>query len=425
MEPVVAAVAPYIDFGNTAWMLMCSALVLLMTAPGLGLFYGGLVKRRNILSILMQSMVTLALVSIIWVTVGYSLAFGPGHGALAGFIGGLDWAFLKNVGMEPSPYYISQATARIPHLVFMIFQCMFAVITPALIIGAFAERMKFSAFILFTIAWSLLVYSPIAHMVWSADGWLFKMGALDFAGGTVVHINAGIASLVVAVMIGRRKYLKSTPPHNLVFTMMGAALLWFGWFGFNAGSGLAADGLAASAFVVTHIATSMAALAWGALDWLFHRKPTMLGIATGAVAGLVAITPAAGFVDITGALIIGALVSVICYFFVMVVKNFFKYDDALDAFGVHGIGGIWGAIATGLFATPVIQSAYKGFFYGNPDQLRIQFIAVGVTILYSLILTVIIYKVIDLTVGMRVNEKDEAIGLDVSQHNERAYTLLE
>ncbi|MEI7942017.1 MAG: ammonium transporter [Candidatus Riflemargulisbacteria bacterium] len=425
MEPVVAAVAPYVDFGNTAWMLMCSALVLLMTAPGLGLFYGGLVKRRNILSILMQSMVTLALVSIIWVTVGYSLAFGPGHGALAGFIGGLDWAFLKNVGMEPSPYYISQATARIPHLVFMIFQCMFAVITPALIIGAFAERMKFSAFMLFTIAWSLLVYSPVAHMVWSANGWLFKMGALDFAGGTVVHITAGIASLVVAIMIGRRKYLKSTPPHNLVFTMMGAALLWFGWFGFNAGSGLAADGLAASAFVVTHIAASMAALAWGALDWLFHRKPTMLGIATGAVAGLVAITPAAGFVDITGALIIGALVSVFCYFFVMVVKNFFKYDDALDAFGVHGIGGIWGAIATGLFATPVIQSAYKGFFYGNPDQLRIQLIAVGVSIVYSLIVTIVIYKVIDLTVGMRVNEKDEAIGLDVSQHNERAYTLLE
>jgi Amt family ammonium transporter len=425
MEPVVVTVAPYVDFGNTAWMLMCSALVLLMTAPGLGLFYGGLVKRRNILSILMQSMVTLALVSIIWVTVGYSLAFGPGHGALAGFIGGLDWAFLKGVGMDPSPYYISQATARIPHLVFMIFQCMFAVITPALIIGAFAERMKFSAFILFTIAWSLLVYSPVAHMVWSADGWLFKMGALDFAGGTVVHVTAGIASLVVAIMIGRRKYLKSTPPHNLVFTMMGAALLWFGWFGFNAGSGLAADGLAASAFVVTHIAASMAALAWGALDWLFHRKPTMLGIATGAVAGLVAITPAAGFVDITGALIIGSLVSVFCYFFVMVVKNFFKYDDALDAFGVHGIGGIWGAIATGLFATPVIQSAYKGFFYGNPDQLRIQLIAVGVTLLYSLVLTVIIYKVIDLTIGMRVSEKDEAIGLDVSQHNERAYTLLE
>ncbi len=425
MEPVVVTVAPYVDFGNTAWMLMCSALVLLMTAPGLGLFYGGLVKRRNILSILMQSMVTLALVSIIWVTVGYSLAFGPGHGALAGFIGGLDWAFLKGVGMDPSPYYISQATARIPHLVFMIFQCMFAVITPALIIGAFAERMKFSAFILFTIAWSLLVYSPVAHMVWSADGWLFKMGALDFAGGTVVHVTAGIASLVVAIMIGRRKYLKSTPPHNLVFTMMGAALLWFGWFGFNAGSGLAADGLAASAFVVTHIAASMAALAWGALDWLFHRKPTMLGIATGAVAGLVAITPAAGFVDVTGALIIGSLVSVFCYFFVMVVKNFFKYDDALDAFGVHGIGGIWGAIATGLFATPVIQSAYKGFFYGNPDQLRIQLIAVGVTLLYSLVLTVIIYKVIDLTIGMRVSEKDEAIGLDVSQHNERAYTLLE
>ncbi len=425
METVVAAVTPYVDFGNTAWMLMCAALVLLMTAPGLGLFYGGLVKRKNILSILMQSMVTLALVSVIWVTVGYSLAFGPGHGALAGFIGGLDWAFLKNVGMDVSPYYISQANARIPHLVFMIFQCMFAVITPALIIGAFAERMKFSAFVLFTIAWSLLVYAPIAHMVWSADGWLFKLGALDFAGGTVVHVNAGIAALVVAIMIGRRKDSKIAPPHNLVFTMVGAALLWFGWFGFNAGSGLAADGLAASAFVVTHIAAAMAALAWGALDWLFHRKPTMFGVATGAVAGLVAITPAAGFVDVTGALIIGAVVSLVCYVFVVFVKGFFKYDDALDAFGVHGIGGIWGAIATGLFATPVIQSAYKGFFFGNPDQLKVQLIAVGFTIVYSFILTAVIYKVVDLVIGMRVSEKEEAIGLDVSQHNERAYTLLE
>ncbi|MDD5457020.1 MAG: ammonium transporter [Candidatus Margulisbacteria bacterium] len=416
---------PYIDFGNTAWMLMSSALVLLMTAPGLALFYGGLVKRKNILSVLMQCFLTLALVTVFWVTIGYSLAFGPGKGVLGGFIGSLDWAMLRNVGMEPSPYYISQATARIPHLVFMLFQCMFAVITPALIIGAFAERMKFSTFMVFTFLWSLLIYAPIAHMVWSADGWLLKLGALDFAGGTVVHINAGMAALATALIIGKRRYLKGVPPHNLVFTMIGAALLWFGWFGFNAGSGLAADGLAASAFMVTHVATATAALMWALIDWVMHKRPTMLGAATGAVAGLVAITPASGFVDVTGALIIGAVVSIVCYFFVVVIKGFFKYDDALDAFGVHGIGGIWGAIATGLFATPLVQSAYKGFFYGNPHQLTIQLIAVGITMVYSFAGTLIIYKVLDLIMGVRVSETEEAMGLDITEHNERAYTVIE
>jgi len=417
--------APYIDFGNTAWVLISTALVLLMTAPALAFFYGGLVKRKNILNVLMQCFVLLAVISLQWVMFGYSLAFGPGKGALGAFIGSLDWAFLKNVGFEPSPYFISQSTARIPHLAFMIFQCMFAVITPALIIGAFAERMKFSTFIVFSLLWATLVYDPVAHWVWSSDGWLFKMGALDFAGGTVVHINAGMAALATAIIIGKRKNLKPTPPHNLTFTMMGAAMLWFGWFGFNAGSALAADGLAANAFVVTNTAAAAAAVVWALLDMLFHKKPTMLGFATGAVAGLVAITPAAGFVDITGALFIGLGVSLICYFMVMFVKHKLGYDDALDAFGVHGIGGIWGAIATGIFATPVIQSAYSGALSGNPKQILIQLAATGVTIVYSFGVSFILYKILDKTMGVRVTEKEESQGLDITQHNERAYTIIE
>lgn len=416
---------PFIDFGNTAWVLTCAALVMFMTVPALALFYGGLVKRKNVLSVLMQCFIILAVVSLQWVTFGYSLAFGPGKGPLAGFIGSLDWAFLKDIGLGVSPYFISQSEARIPHLTFVVFQCMFAVITPALIVGAFAERIKFSGFLVFTIAWSFLVYDPIAHTVWSGDGWLFKMGALDFAGGTVVHINAGIAALVTALMIGKRKHFRPSPPHNLPYTMMGAAMLWFGWFGFNAGSGLAADGLAASAFVSTNTATAMAAVTWAGLDWLISKKPTMLGAATGAVAGLVAITPAAGFVDITGALAIGFIVSLICYFFVVVVKPKLGYDDSLDAFGVHGIGGLWGAIATGLFATPAIQSAYSGLLYGNPKQLTIQFIAVGCTIAYSAVVTFILFKIVDMTIGVRVTEKEEAMGLDVTQHNERAVTIVE
>ncbi len=420
-----AASAPVVDFGNTAWVLVSAALVMFMTAPGLAMFYGGLVKKKNVLNVLMQSFITLAVISLQWVIIGYSLSFGPGKGGLAGFIGSFDWAFLRNVGFEPSPYFISQATARIPHLAFMIFQAMFAVITPALIIGAFAERMKFSTFLVFTVLWATLIYDPIAHMVWSADGYLYKLGALDFAGGTVVHVNAGIAALVTAIVIGKRKNLKPTPPHNLTYTLLGAAMLWFGWFGFNAGSALAADGLAASAFVVTNTAAAAAALTWAILDWIFSGRPTILGVATGAVAGLVAITPAAGFVGLGGSLIIGLGVSLICYFMVVVVKAKFGYDDALDAFGVHGIGGIWGAIATGLFATPIIQSAYKGLFSGNPKQLLIQLLAVGITIVYSFVGTLIIYKVLDWTMGVRVNEKDEAMGLDVTQHNERGYTVIE
>ena len=420
-----AAPVPYVDFGNTAWVLICSALVMVMTAPALALFYGGLVRRKNVLSVLMQCFITLSVISVLWVVIGYSLAFGPGKGALAGFIGSFDWALLKNVGFEPSPYYISQATARVPHLAFMIFQAMFAVITPALIIGAFAERIKFSGFLLFSVLWSLLVYCPIAHWVWSADGWLFKLGALDFAGGTVVHINAGIAALVTALFIGKRTMHKPAPPHNLPFTMIGASLLWFGWFGFNAGSALAADGLAASAFVVTNTAAAMAGITWALLDWVFSKKPTMLGAATGAVAGLVAITPAAGFVDVSGALLIGIAVSLLCYFMVVVVKPKLGYDDSLDAFGVHGIGGILGAIATGILATPAIQSSYSGLLFGNPRQLWIQLVAVGVTIAYSGIITFGIFKVVDMVVGVRVSEKEEAIGLDVTQHHETGATVLE
>ncbi len=427
VAPSVAAVVqtPFISAGNTAWMIMATALVMLMTIPGLALFYGGLVRNKNILNVLMQCFILLAVITLEWVIFGYSNAFGSSTGFLAPYIGGFDWAFLKGIKVtDVSPYYISQATERIPHIIFIMFQCMFAVITPALIIGAYAERMKFRGFLVFSLLWSILVYNPVAHWVWSADGWLFKLGALDFAGGTVVHINAGIAALVTAIMLGKRKLPKGqhiTPPHNIPFVVIGAALLWFGWFGFNAGSGLAADGLAANAFLVTHVAAAAAALSWVLLDWFSNRKPTIVGISTGAVAGLVAITPAAGFVDVSGAIIIGLLVSVMCFFMVSVVKRKLGYDDSLDAFGVHGIGGIWGAIATGLFATPVIQSAYSGAFYGNPKQLGIQMIAIVSTLIYSGVLTAVIFKIVEKTLGIRATEEEEVSGLDLTQHDEIAY----
>jgi Amt family ammonium transporter len=436
-----AVPAPKVDSGDTAWMIVATALVLLMTIPGLALFYGGLVRRKNVLSVLMQCFIITAVISLEWVAFGYSNAFGSSKGILAPFIGGFDWAFLKGIGINDlSPYFIShsQATGKIingapemigtiPHIVFVLFQCMFAVITPALIIGAFAERIKFRGFLIFTLLWAIFVYNPIAHWVWSADGWLFKLGALDFAGGTVVHINAGIAALVTALMIGKRKYYDGhpTPPHNVPLVVIGAALLWFGWFGFNAGSGLAADGLAASAFLVTHIATAAAALSWGLLDWFINKKTTVVGICTGAVAGLVAITPAAGFVDVSGAIIIGLLVSVFCFIMVGVVKPKLGYDDALDAFGVHGIGGMWGALATGLFATAAIQSTYKGAFYGNPAQFMIQVKAVLSTIVYSGVLTAVIFWIVDKTLGIRATSDEETTGLDISQHGEIAYTEAE
>ncbi len=417
-----------IDFGNTAWVLIASALVMFMIVPALALFYGGLVRRKNVLNVLMQCFITLAIVSIIWVTVGYSLAFGPGKGALAPFIGSLDWAFLDNMP-EVSPYFVSQSHAPVAHMAFVVFQMMFAAITPALILGAFAERMKFSSFIVFTILWELFVYVPVAHWIWSSDGWLYKMGALDFAGGAVVHVNAGIAALVTAIVIGKRRNLKPTPPHDLTYTLTGAAMLWFGWFGFNAGSALAADNVAANAFLVTNTAAASASVAWAILDRLFSKKPTILGIATGAVAGLATITPAAGFVSAGSALLIGLVASAVCFFFVMVVKNVFKYDDALDAFGVHGIGGFVGILLTGVFATPAIRYAsgarYSGLLFGNPSQFLVQLAVAGATLAYSLAVTLVIYKVIDFGLKVRVSETEEAIGLDITQHNERGYTMIE
>ena len=418
--PAAAPAAPVIPIsaGDTAWVLISAALVMLMT-PGLAFFYGGLVRKKNMLSILMQCMLALAVISVQWVLVGYSLSFHPG----GGFWGGFDWAFLKGVGLDAYSDY----SATIPHQAFMIFQAMFAIITPALIIGAFAERMKFSSFVIFVLAWSTFVYDPLCHWVWGIGGFIRNMGALDFAGGTVVHINAGIAAIVASIYLGKRKGVeKPTTPHNLPLSVLGAGLLWFGWFGFNAGSALGANGLAANAFVVTNTAAAMAAITWAILDWIIVGKPTMLGTITGAVAGLVAITPAAGFVDITGALAIGALVSLGCYFFVAVVKPKLGYDDSLDAFGVHGVGGIIGALATGLFATTAVNSAgVNGLFYGNPKQFMTQLIAVGITIVWSAVMTFIILKVIDLVMGVRVKEKEEAIGLDLTQHHESAYTLIE
>jgi len=434
MAQDVAAVTPTIDAGDTAWMIMAVALVLFMSIPGLSLFYGGLVRRKNVLSVFMQVFILVAVISIEWVVFGYSNAFGSSSIEwLKPYFGGFDWAFLNGIGISDlSPYYIShsQPTAdggtigTIPHILFIMFQAMFAVITPALIIGAFAERIKFKGFLLFSVLWSIFIYNPVAHWVWSCDGWLFKMGALDFAGGTVVHINAGIAAIVTALMLGKRRDYKNhaLPPHNITYVVMGAAMLWVGWFGFNAGSGLAADGLAANALMVTHIAAAAAALTWAALEWIIDRRATVVGISTGAVGGLVAITPAAGFVGVGGALIIGLAVALICFFMVAYVKPKLGYDDSLDAFGVHGIGGILGALLTGILATPAIQSAYSGAAYGNSAQLGTQAIATLATIVFSGVGTYILFKITDKLVGVRVTDKEEAIGLDETQHGETAYT---
>ncbi|MBP1731670.1 MAG: ammonia channel protein [Deltaproteobacteria bacterium] len=405
--------------GDTAWVLISTALVMLMT-PGLAFFYGGMVRRKNVLGILMQCFMILCVLSIQWVLFGYSLAFAPGKG----FFGGLDWVGLIGVGAEPYKDY----AATIPHSAFMIFQAMFAIITPALIIGAFAERMKFSAFLLFTILWATFIYDPVAHWVWGIGGWLKELGALDFAGGTVIHVNAGIAALATALFIGKRKGYphKAVPPHNLPHTVLGTALLWFGWFGFNAGSALAASALAVNAFVVTNTAAAAAGLTWALIEWMKHGKPTIFGTATGAVAGLVAITPAAGFVSPLSAIVIGIVVSLVCYVFVAILKPKLGYDDSLDAFGVHCIGGVWGALATGLFASKAVNpDAANGLFFGDPKQFLIQCLAVAVTLAYSFVGTMIIYKVVDWIVGMRVAEKDEVMGLDLTQHNENAYTILE
>lgn len=410
-----------INTGDTAWVLLSTALVMLMTIPGLALFYGGLVRKKNILSVLMQCFFLMCAVSLQWVIFGYSLSFGPD---IKGLIGNLDWAFLKNVGLEPNADY----AGTIPHQAFMIFQMMFAVITPGLIIGAFAERMKFSAFVVFMLLWSTIVYDPVCHWVWGVGGFVRKMGALDFAGGTVVHINAGVAALVAALVLGRRlgHPHKLSPPHNLPFAVMGAALLWFGWYGFNAGSALGANGLATSAFVVTHVATAVAGLSWAIMDVAFNRRMTVLGLISGAVAGLVAITPAAGFVTIGGAIGIGLGAGVICYLFVTFVKEKLGYDDALDAFGVHCVGGIWGALATGLWATTAVNSAgANGLFYGNPAQFIIQLKAVAITVAYSGVVSFVLLKLVDFVIGLRATEQAERIGLDLTDHRETGYTLLD
>ena len=407
-----------IDTGDTSWVLISTALVMFMT-PGLAFFYGDMVGRKNVLGILMQCIVVLCVISIQWVLYGYSLSFGPARG----FWGGFEWIGLKGVGFTPYADY----AATIPHQLFMAFQMMFAIITPALIIGAFAERMKFSAFLVFTILWATFVYDPVCHWVWGAGGWLKELGAIDFAGGIVVHINAGIAALMTAIFIGKRNGgSKAILPHNLPFTILGTGLLWFGWFGFNAGSSLGANAVAVNAFVVTNTAGAAAGLSWALLDWIFNRKPTVLGTVTGAVGGLAAITPAAGYVSAFSAIIIGVLVSVFCYVAVSVIKPRFGYDDALDVFGVHCVGGIWGTLAAGLFASKAINPAGPdGLFFGNPKQLLIQAIAAGVTIVYSFAASFIIYKVIDIVMKVRVKEKDEIVGLDLTQHHENAYTILE
>ncbi len=411
------------DTGNTAWIIVATILVLLMTIPGIALFYGGLVRRKNVLSIVMQSLLIVAAVSIIWVAFGYSFVFGTGlmesGNPLGAVIGGFDKVFLHGITLG------TLTTGRIPELIFVLFQCMFAIITPALILGAFAERVKFAGFLLFTVLWSILAYIPMAHWVWGG-GFLQQMGAIDFAGGTVVHINAGISALVMALMVGKRSDYKAghpMTPHNVTFVFMGTAFLWLGWFGFNAGSGLCADGLAANAFLVTHLATCVAALTWMATDWILNKKPTTVGACTGAVAGLVAITPAAGTVDILGATCIGLISSMVCFYMVAVVKPRLGYDDTLDAFGVHGIGGIVGSILTGVFATQFIsgEGGAEGALYGDWHQLWVQVLTTVISIAFSAAMTFILFKLTDKLVGIRVDKRVEEEGLDIYEHGESAY----
>lgn len=410
-----------INSGDTAWVLISTALVMLMTIPGLAFFYGGLVRRKNVLATIMQSFFVLCLISIQWILWGYSLSFGPDVGH---FIGNLSWIGLKNVGLTPNPDY----APTIPHLLFMVYQMMFAVITPGLITGAFAERLKFSTYIIFTLLWATLVYDPVCHWVWGTGGWLKDMGIMDFAGGIVVHITSGVSALICALVIGKRRGYGREPmsPHNLPLTVLGAGLLWFGWFGFNAGSALSANGIAVSAFIATNTAASAAALTWMLMEWKLVGKPTMLGGATGAVAGLATITPASGFVSPASAIVIGIMAAALCYIAVAVIKLKFTYDDSLDAFGVHGVGGTIGAFATGLFAQKLINSSgSNGLFFGNPPQFMIQSMGIIAAIAYSVIVTFAILKALDLTMGLRVTDEEEVIGLDITQHEESAYTILD
>ena len=416
-EAAAAPAPPKIDTGDTAWVLVSTALVLAMTAPGVMLFYGGMVRVKNTMDTIMQSFIILCLISVQWVLWGYSLAFGPDIG---GVIGSLKWFGLQGVGLEPNADY----AATIPHQAFMLFQMMFAVITPALITGAFAERIKFKSFLLFTLLWATFVYDPLAHWVWGVGGWIRSLGALDFAGGTVVHISSGVAGLACAIMIKQRMGLGNVgmPPNNLPMTILGACMLWFGWFGFNAGSALSAGALATSTFTATNTATAAAALSWMAAEWLYRGKPSALGAASGAVAGLVAITPASGFVGPISSIWIGLGAGVFCYLAVM-LKPLFGYDDALDAVGIHGIGGTWGALATGLFASKAVNAAgADGLFFGNPAQLGIQAIAVLTTYVFVFVGTLVILGVVAGLTGLRVKPEEEQTGLDVSQHDERAYS---
>jgi Amt family ammonium transporter len=416
--PAPAAPQAKIDSGDTAWMLTSAALVLMMTAPGLALFYGGMVRRHNVLGTIMHSFILMAVISIQWVLWGYSVAFGPDVG---GLFGNLSWVGLKGVGLVPNPDY----AATIPHQAFMIYQLMFAIITPALITGAFAERMKFSAFLAFTLLWATFIYDPLAHWVWGTGGWLRNLGALDFAGGTVVHISSGVSALAAALLVGKRRGFGSEPmpPHNLPLTITGAAMLWVGWFGFNAGSALSSGALATSAFVTTHIATAAATLSWMLTEWLGRGKPTVLGAASGAVAGLVAVTPASGFVGPLSSIVIGAVAGFLCYN-ACNVKTSMGYDDSLDVVGVHGVGGTWGAIATGLFASKVVNEAgNNGLFFGNPGLLGVQIVAVLATWIFAFIGALILLKLVDVVIGLRVGEEQEIMGLDLSQHDESAYSL--
>lgn len=405
--------------GDTAFVLVSAALVMLMT-PGLALFYSGMVRSKNVLGTIMESFIIIGIISLEWILWGYSMAFGPDK---FGIIGGLEWFGLRGVGMAPHPFYAS----TVPHQVFMIYQCMFAVITPALITGAFAERMKFGPFLLFSLLWATIVYNPLAHWIWGKGGWLGNFGALDFAGGVAVHLSSGVAALAAAIILGKRKGYgygsEELKPHNLPMTLLGTGILWFGWFGFNAGSALAAGSLAGSAFVATHIAGTTGALAWIGMEWKIKGKATTLGAASGAIAGLATVTPASGFVGPISAAFIGLIAGIGCYLGIM-AKNRFGYDDSLDVVGIHGVGGVMGLLATGFLAsTAVNPNGANGLLFGNPSQIGIQCIAVMVTIIYTFVVTYILLKIVDKIFGLRLPENDEISGLDLSQHDESAYNF--
>ncbi len=405
-----------VDTGDTAWVLASSALVLAMTVPGLALFYGGLVRKKNALATVMHSLSILCVITLLWVVIGYSLAFGPDHG---GIIGGLEWIGLSGVGMDPHPTY----GPTIPHQAFMVFQLMFAAITPALITGAFAERMRFSAVVWFSVLWSLFVYAPVAHWLWGG-GWLAKLGALDFAGGAVVHITSGTSALICAVVLGQRRGYGTDymAPHNLPLTLLGAGLLWFGWFGFNAGSALGANAVAVTAFVSTHVAAAAGGVAWMLVEWRHRGKPTVLGMASGVVAGLATVTPGAGYVSPFSAILIGALAGVMCYF-AIVWKGKFGYDDALDVVGIHGVGGVFGILATGLFASKAVNAGgADGLFFGGLSFFGLQALTVLAVAGFSVGVTYILLKIVDALVGIRVTPDEESSGLDLAEHNERAYS---